>query len=571
MPLAHIPTVSPPASTVPANTKIGVDLLPSGEAIQYLKLMDGTFGQQTVAKVGASGLEVEVKAMPTVTITGQGLAGTPAGGVVTVQGAPTGGTPLPVSGTFWPAVATTDVGTVRIKDSNGGDLVRGQQLMVASLPVVLASNQSAVPIQGGQVAGTAYPNNVVTVQGAVGAVPIPISGSITTTAGPADKSTWMGGTPVTPPGFLVDEAATLDVVTENQLAAARVNLNRAQVMVIEDTAGPGTGKKAVVAGGSLQVSIGAVGTLPDTVPTATPVGLGVASFLYGRDPADSNFDLVKLGVAATAIPASTPGVLYVQGIGANGAVTVSGTVATTNALADASLGVIDDWDENDRAKVNPIAGQVGVQGASGAVTALTQRVVLATDVALPAGSNAIGKLAPNSGVVIGDVNIPTGQVAIPLWGHGANGANNPDNSTQVGAEVQLAEPAVLGAGVLAALVADKVGKLLVLPYSLPENLLQANVFCTAAATPTPIIAAQAAGIRIYITSLTIVNQHATVSTLVTLFNGGAEMWYCYAAAAGGGVTVSFPTPLATSAATALNFVTAAAANVLVSVTGYKGR
>lgn len=55
-----------------------------------------------------------------------------------------------------------------------------------------------------------------------------------------------------------------------------------------------------------------------------------------------------------------------------------------------SLNVMDDWDESDRAKVNPIAGQAGVQGGSGAVSANTQRVVLATDVALPSGSNTIG-------------------------------------------------------------------------------------------------------------------------------------------------------------------------------------
>jgi hypothetical protein len=40
---------------------------------------------------------------------------------------------------------------------------------------------------------------------------------------------------------------------------------------------------------------------------------------------------------------------------------------------------MDDWDESDRAKVNPIVGQAGVAGGSGALGATTQRVVLATD------------------------------------------------------------------------------------------------------------------------------------------------------------------------------------------------
>lgn len=78
---------------------------------------------------------------------------------------------------------------------------------------------------------------------------------------------------------------------------------------------------------------------------------------------------------------------------------------TALAAIQTSVEILDDWDESDRAKVNIIAGQVGVAGGSGTVSALTQRVVLATDVALPAGTNAIGKLAANSGVDIGDVDV----------------------------------------------------------------------------------------------------------------------------------------------------------------------
>jgi len=58
------------------------------------------------------------------------------------------------------------------------------------------------------------------------------------------------------------------------------------------------------------------------------------------------------------------------------------TGSATEAKQDtgnASLSIIDDWDESDRAKVNPIVGQDGVEGGAGAVSALTQRVVIATD------------------------------------------------------------------------------------------------------------------------------------------------------------------------------------------------
>lgn len=79
-------------------------------------------------------------------------------------------------------------------------------------------------------------------------------------------------------------------------------------------------------------------------------------------------------------------------------VTSSGTVTEANSAAiAASLSVMDDWDETDRAKVNIIAGQVGVAGGTGTDSALTQRVSLATNVALPAGANVIGHVITDTG------------------------------------------------------------------------------------------------------------------------------------------------------------------------------
>lgn len=109
---------------------------------------------------------------------------------------------------------------------------------------------------------------------------------------------------------------------------------------------------------------------------------------------------------------STDGTLV--NLGANNDVTVTGTVTAnagtnlnTSALAlesggnlaasATSLAAIDDWDESDRAKVNPIVGQAGVAAGSGVVGVTTQRVVLATDVALPAGTNVIGHVIADSG------------------------------------------------------------------------------------------------------------------------------------------------------------------------------
>jgi hypothetical protein len=59
-------------------------------------------------------------------------------------------------------------------------------------------------------------------------------------------------------------------------------------------------------------------------------------------------------------------------------------------LQTTALQILDDWDESDRAKVNPIVGQAGVAAGAGATDALTQRVVLATDTTVP---NVTGNVA----------------------------------------------------------------------------------------------------------------------------------------------------------------------------------
>jgi hypothetical protein len=75
------------------------------------------------------------------------------------------------------------------------------------------------------------------------------------------------------------------------------------------------------------------------------------------------------------------------------------TLDDSASSSAASLAIIDDWDETNRAAVNTIAGQVGVQGNTGVVTALTQRVVLATDVSLPAGENHLGSIGGKTTIV----------------------------------------------------------------------------------------------------------------------------------------------------------------------------
>ena len=117
---------------------------------------------------------------------------------------------------------------------------------------------------------------------------------------------------------------------------------------------------------------------------------------------------------------------------------------------------------------------------------------------------------------------------------------------------------------------DKVGKVISLPYANPENFISGNSSATGTSS-TSLISAQAAGIKIYVTAVSFSNTGSS-ATLVLLQNGnaGTTIWQGIAPA-GGGYNITLPSPIATSAATALYFASGTATTTLyASVTGYIG-
>lgn len=149
--------------------------------------------------------------------------------------------------------------------------------------------------------------------------------------------------------------------------------------------------------------------MADTVTFQTTVATPPdGTVILTDETATGHAQVVKLAIAtdgsATLIPADANGLLVKSATAAN----MNVTEASAAAIA-ASLSVMDDWDETNRAAVNVIAGQVGIAGGTGVDGATVPRVTLATNVALPAGTNAIGKLAANAGVTIGAVEIAAAQ------------------------------------------------------------------------------------------------------------------------------------------------------------------
>lgn len=169
-----------------------------------------------------------------------------------------------------------------------------------------------------------------------------------------------------------------------------------------------------------------------------------------------------------------------------------------------------------------------------------------------AGSQSVGGMVANNGTI--------------------NSAVNP---ILVGGQAVSSENAANTTAKLSQFVTDLVGKLIVLPYANPENFVSGAITSAmTGTTTTSLIAAPAAGLRNYITQITVSNSHATVGTDVIIQDGsgGTTLYTIPAAAVYGGAVVTFPTPLRQpTTATAIfcaNVTTGASTKV--SASGYKG-
>lgn len=128
-----------------------------------------------------------------------------------------------------------------------------------------------------------------------------------------------------------------------------------------------------------------------------------------------------------ALPAGTNAI---GKLAANSGIDIGDVDVTSIAAGDNNIGNVDivtfpDNEPFNVAQINGVAPSMG----SGVVGTGVQRIVLATDVALPAGTNAIGKLSANSGVDIGDVDI----TSLPATPAGTNligrVSSSPETST----------------------------------------------------------------------------------------------------------------------------------------------
>lgn len=222
---------------------------------------------------------------------------------------------------------------------------------------------------------------------------------------------------------------------------------------------------------------------------------------------------------------------------------------------------------------------VGDPSSNSAVAAVKDASTLpvATDPALvvvvrPDTVNANGQatMANSAPVVIASNQsaisvIPTGNVA-----HDAADTGNP---SKAGGRARSSEITPVANDDRSDFITDLVGKHIVLPYANPENFVSGAITTAMTGTSdTSLLPSPGAGLRNYITQITVSNSHATVGTDINIKDGSTTIYVIPAAAVYGGAVLTFPTPLRQpTTATAIN-----AANVTtgsstkVSASGYKG-
>ncbi len=173
------------------------------------------------------------------------------------------------------------------------------------------------------------------------------------------------------------------------------------------------------------------------------------------------------------------------------------------------------------------------------------------------------------------------QVFVVATGGAATNVAITDNPLNLGVQAVSSENAAVTTARQVQLVADLVGKLIVLPYANPENFVSGAITSAmSGTTTTSLIAAPASGLRNYITQITVSNGSTTVPTDILIQDGsGGTTLYVIPAPAGtgtgtgaAGASITFPTPLRQpTTATAIfcaNVTTGSSTKV--SASGYKG-
>lgn len=202
----------------------------------------------------------------------------------------------------------------------------------------------------------------------------------------------------------------------------------------------------------------------------------------------------------------------------------------------------------------------------GGTEATALRVTVASD------STGVLSVDDNGGSLTIDGTVTASNTA----GDVASDAADSGNPVKIGALAKSGDITAVADADRVNLIATLLGKAITVPYATP-----AKTWSYAAAagglvntTGVTVKAAAGAGIRNYITKVSVINSHQTTSTEVVIRDGaaGTVLWRGWAQAAGGGCADKFDPPLRGTANTLVEIAevtTTATAGVLVNVSGFE--
>lgn len=567
------------------------DQLGTGQHVPYTKLMSGTADDAAVIPGDATnGLFVQVKTSAAVPVTDNSAsltvdnAGTFAvqaaqSGTWTVQPGNTANT------TAWKVDAssvavpitdnsgslTTDFSGQKTLDYDTGagtDTVLGVGILLPASGGAVAGGTATNPIQV-SLANTASNSTAVRVDGS-GATQ-PVSGTVTANAGTgtftaggvAAHDAAVSGNPVLLGGYASASAPT-NVSADGDAVRLWADLaGRLQVgdggstLSVDDGSGSLTVDYATTgsgtATGALRVELPTNGTgVIATVGAVTAItnALPAGTNAIGKLAANSGVDIGDVDVTSGPTGASA---FQVQGTAAADAAVVGNPViaggrasaaAPTDMSADGDA--VSSWHlRNGAQAVQPTFAGILQSTGNGTAGTGTPRVTIASDnTAFSVNATATGAAAHDAAVS----------------GNPVRGAG----------QARTSDYTAVANGDTADFVTDLNGKQIVLPYAIPENSLSGVTSAITGTSDTSVIAAQGAGIRIYVTQILVTNSHASTGTVVEIKDNTTVIYRGYAAPAGGGFALTFPVPLRLAANVALQAANVTnSSNTYVSASGYK--
>lgn len=194
------------------------------------------------------------------------------------------------------------------------------------------------------------------------------------------------------------------------------------------------------------------------------------------------------------------------------------------------------------------------------------RVTIATDSTgvLSVDDNGAALTVDNAGTFAVQATLQASTNTTEVVGDAAHDAAIAGNPVRVAGRALSADYTALTAGDTADLITTLLGKLVTMPYALPAASW--SYASPAAVTDTAddeAVAAGAAGVIHYITSVQVFNADDTVGTEVVIKDGATVKWRGWCEQTGGGCSATFPKPIRCSAATAINV-----ANITTSAETY---